>query len=309
MHLCEMILVYTISNIYGRLIQLEIMHLIHLTVSPKTSFQIPLSDGYQLYSALLSLIKEKYPDTSLKIHNSPLPSLSTTGLIGRFEKSSQKGHKSVKIGEEYSWRIGITDPHDEELFNHIITPFLLDRKEISLFEGNLCISSMETQYQSFQDIIQKVGGYRRPAIQMDFMTPTCIQYRNSRVTEMFPNRIAVFFSILSKYNQVCPENLRLALNRDDFGRYLLESPNPQTYRTHSVLTNTIFDSKKQHPRPIFKQGFTGICRYIFTGDSPISIINASLILAHFAEYCGVGSSVSRGCGQVSVSFLEDNYAN
>ncbi len=285
------------------------MHLIHLTVSPKTSFNIPQSDGYQLYSALLSLIKEKNPDTSLKIHNSPLPSLSTTGLIGRFEKSSHKGHKTLKMEEEYYWRIGITDPHDEELFNHLITPLLLDRKEISLFEGDLCIRSVETKYQSFQDIIQKVGGYHSPAVQMEFMTPTCIQYRNSRVTEMFPNRIAVFFSILSKYNQVCPEDIRLALNRDDFGRYLLESPTPQTYRTHSVLTNTIFDSKKQHPRPIFKQGFTGTCRYIFTGDAPISVRNASLILAHFAEFCGVGSSVSRGCGQVTVSLLEEKNAN
>lgn len=285
------------------------MHLIHLTVSPKTSFNLPHSDGYQIYSALLSLIKEKNPGTSLKIHNSPLPSLSTTGLIGRFEKSSHKGQKSVIKGEDYYWRIGITDPHEEELFNDLIAPLLLDRKEFSLNNGDLYIRSIDTHYQTFQDLIQKVGDSHRPVVQMEFITPTCIQYRNSRVTEMYPNRIAVFFSILSKYNQVCPQDLRLGLNRDDFGRYLLESPNLQTYKTHSVLTNTIFDAKKQHPRPIFKQGFTGRCGYSFTGDIPVSIRNASLILARFAEYCGVGSSVSRGCGQVNVTILEGKSAN
>lgn len=285
------------------------MHLIHLTVSPKTSFDIPLSDGYQLYSALLSLINRRNPDTSLKIHNSPLPSLSTTGLMGKFEKSLHKGHKRVSESEVYHWRIGVTDPDDEKLFIQIITPFLLDRKELSLHEGELSICSFETQYQSFQEIIQKVKECRRPSVKMDFITPTCIQYRNSRVTEMFPNRIAVFFSILSKYNQVCPEELRLSLNRDDFGRYLLESPHPQTYRTHSVLTNTIYDTKKQHHRPIFKQGFTGTCHYSFTSDAPAAIRNASLILAYFAEYCGVGSSVSRGCGQVIVSVVEESYEN
>lgn len=283
------------------------MHLIHLTVSPKNSFDIPLSEGYQLYSALLSMIKEEYPETSVTVHDTHLPSLSITGLSGRFDVSPHKGQKRVKTGELYQWRIGVSAPSDEDLFTQIITPFLIHRKEIALYNGELTIQSIDTVSQSYHDIFEKVQTYKHPSITIDFLTPTCIQYKNTRVTEMFPHRIAVFFSILSKFNQVCPQAFRISLARDDLGRYLIEHPDPKTYRTHSVLTNTIVDAKKMHPRPIFKQGFSGRCRYHFTSDATRAFRNAILILAHFAEYCGVGSSVARGCGQVHVTITEEDH--
>jgi CRISPR-associated endoribonuclease Cas6 len=153
--------------------------------------------------------------------------------------------------------------------------------------------------------MNRIISFTRPVIEFDFVSPTCIQYRNSKVTEMFPQRIAVFYSILSKWKQVCPVELSLGLERDDFGRYLIEQPDPRRYQTHSVLVNTVFDAKKEHARPIFKQGFTARCRYSFTSNAPVSIKNACVALAQFAEFCGVGSSVSRGCGQVKVSVIEE----
>ncbi len=67
------------------------------------------------------------------------------------------------------------------------------------------------------------------------------------------------------------------------------------------LVNTVFDKNKGHARPIFKQGFTGSCTYWFTKDAPVSVKNAALILAQFAEFSGLGSGVSRGCGWVEVN--------
>jgi len=52
-------------------------------------------------------------------------------------------------------------------------------------------------------------------------------------------------------------------------------------------------------RNIFRQGFTGDCTYAFK-DASASIENAVTALALFAEYSGVGSAVSRGCGNVSL---------
>jgi CRISPR-associated endoribonuclease Cas6 len=121
---------------------------------------------------------------------------------------------------------------------------------------------------------------------------------------MFPHRLAVFRSLQSKWNSVCPEEMRLALADDDIERYLVEKPDAQTYRTHSVMVNTVFDKNKGHARPIFKQGFTGSCTYWFTKDAPVSVKNAALILAQFAEFSGLGSGVSRGCGWVEVRVEE-----
>jgi CRISPR-associated endoribonuclease Cas6 len=139
---------------------------------------------------------------------------------------------------------------------------------------------------------------------MRFVSPTCIQYRNSKITEMFPHRIAVFYSILAKWNQICPERLRFGLVRDDFGRYLIEQPEPRSYKTHSVMVNTIFDRKKEHARPIFRQGFTSSCLYRFATKTPISVQNATVALALFAKFSGVGSGVSRGCGQITTTITE-----
>lgn len=281
------------------------MHLIHLTVSPTSTFDVPYSDGYQLYSSLLTILKESDPVISDHVHNSSLPSISIRGLSGKFGKSIQKGHKQVIKGEEYQITIGVSDNKDETIFSNLITPILINRRTMQLSDGSMSINQIESKYKNFQDIMDLVSSFSRPAIDVNFLSPTCIQYRNSKVTEMFPQRIAVFYSILSKWNQVCPEELVLGLERDDFGRYLIEQPDPQRYKTHSVLVNTIFDAKKGHARPIFKQGFTARCRYCFTSNASVSIKNACVALAQFAEFCGVGSSVSRGCGQVSVSIFEE----
>jgi CRISPR-associated endoribonuclease Cas6 len=285
------------------------MHLIHLTVSPTSTFDVPYSDGYQLYSSLLTIMKESDPEISDHVHNTSLPSVSIRGLSGKFGKSIQKGHKQVIKGVEYEITIGVSDIQDETVFSTLITPILLNRRSIQLAEGSLSIHQIESTYKSFPDIMDLVSSFSHPVIDMDFLSPTCIQYRNSKVTEMFPQRIAVFYSILSKWKYVCPEKLVLGLERDDFGRYLIEQPDPQRYNTHSVLVNTVYDTKKFHARPIFKQGFTGRCRYSFTSNAPAAIKNACIALAQFAEFCGVGSSVSRGCGQVKVSIKEETHAN
>lgn len=280
------------------------MRQVLIKVRPEDAFDIPHSDGYQVYSALLTLINSKNPAVSKRIHDSPVRTMSIGSLYGKFERSDRKGFKCLVPDKIYTLRIGITDPHEEEIFQTLIYPILLERQGITLDRGELRVEHVEDRQVSQTDLFRRVAEYAGSMLNIRFLTPTCIQYKNSAVTEMFPQRIAVFNSVLSKWNQVCSEGYEMDIERDEFGRYLIEKPDTRTYNTHSVLVSTIFDKIKGHPRPIFKQGFVGRCGYSFTPDAPKSFRNAVTILALFSEFSGVGSSVTRGCGQVSVSLEE-----
>jgi CRISPR-associated endoribonuclease Cas6 len=280
------------------------MRQILIKVRPKDAFEVPHSDGYQIYSALLALIKSVNPEVSERLHGSSVRTTSIGGLHGNFEKSNKSGFKRLARDRIYTIRIGVIDSHEEEFFQNLVYPILLERRNIVLDRGELCVEHVEDRQVSHTDLFRKVAEYAGSTLEINFLTPTCIQYKNSKVTEMFPQRIAVFHSILSKWNQACPDGYRMDINRDEFGRYLIEKPDVQSYTTYSVLVNTVFDRARGHARPIFKQGFVGRCGYSFTPDAPKSFWNAVAILALFSEFSGVGSSVARGCGQVSVSLEE-----
>ena len=202
------------------------------------------------------------------------------------------------------FHIGVTDPAETQIFQAMVKPLIFDRKNLDLDGGELIVEDFSSSTKTFEEILGSASRYARPKLIFDFRSPACIQYRNSDVTEMFPHRLAIFRSLQSKWNSVCPEEMRLALGDDDIERYIVEKPDAQAYRTHSVMVNTVFDKTKGHARPIFKQGFTGSCTYWFTKDAPVSVRNAALILAQFAEFSGLGSSVSRGCGWVEVRVEE-----
>jgi len=212
----------------------------------------------------------------------------------------------------YETRIGIIDPKESEIFKSIISQLLFSVSEknivIELDGGSLEIVECRSEDESFDQILRKVADLssKTISIAIQFKTPTCIQYKNSKSYEMFPHRTAVFNSLLSKWNSVCPEKLKMDLERDEISRYILEMPDASYYQTHNVMVNTIFDKNKGHFRPIFNPGFTGKCTYSFSRNVPQDIRNAILILSIFAEYSGVGSAVSRGCGCVDVELSEVN---
>jgi len=280
------------------------MRRVVLTLMAEQPFEIPAHEGYQIYSSLLGLLKESNPEVSQRIHDSTITLISLGSLHGPFRRAERANHKQVVPHEPYRLRIGITDPHDDEIFRHLVLPLLTDRKELPLYRGSFAIEHIEDRMISIDDLKHQIEAYSRPSMDFEFVTPTCIQYRNSRVTEMFPHRIAVFHSLLSKWNQVLPDEVHLGIERDDFGRYLIERPDTRQFATYSVQVNTVIDQKKGHPRPIFKQGFVARCRYSFSSDASEGIKNATLLLSKFAELSGVGSSVARGCGQVNVTIQD-----
>jgi len=47
-----------------------------LTVRPTTDFEIPHSDGYRLYSALLAVMRSSDPEASKRVHDSEISSVT-----------------------------------------------------------------------------------------------------------------------------------------------------------------------------------------------------------------------------------------
>lgn len=281
-----------------------------LKFKPKTKFEIPASNGYQIYSALLARIKSGNEEISKHIHDSSISSVSISGLNGRFRRGERPNYRTISPENVYETRIGIIDPKESEIFKALISQLLFSISEenivIELDGGDLEVVECQSEDESFEQILGKVAELNSKTISINikFNTPTCIQYKNSKSYEMFPHRTAVFNSLLSKWNSVCPSELKMDLERDEISRYVLEMPDASSYQTHNVMINTIFDQNKGHYRPIFNPGFTGKCTYAFSRNVPQDIRNAILILSIFAEYSGVGSAVSRGCGCVDVELSE-----
>jgi CRISPR-associated endoribonuclease Cas6 len=273
-----------------------------LTLRPESGFDIPYSDGYQLYSSLLGVMREADEATANHTHNSPISSISLGPLEGEFLRTHRSRHKALDPSERYSLKIGITDPKEVDIFRSIIQPLVMREGNLRLEKGDLRAEEVSSSTTSFQDIVKSAGEVKSPYLDFEFKSPVCIQYRNSKVFEMFPHREAVFHSLLSKWNSVSPEELRMNIERDEMARYIVEKP--LAYYTHSVVVNTVFDKVKGHPRPIMRQGFMGRCRYTLARDVPESIKNGVVALARFAEYSGVGSAVARGCGAVKVTVGE-----
>ena len=271
---------------------------IKLILRPETGFEVPSSEGYQLYSALLSIMREGDEAAASHTHDSPISSISLGPLDGKFMRSKRLHHKAVDPAERYGLTIGITDPKETEIFRAIIQPLILKERNLCLEKGELRVEEVASSTASFEDMIKSAGEVQSPCLDFEFKSPTCIQYRNSKVYEMFPHREAIFHSLLSKWNSVSPEELKMNIERDDMARYMIEKP--LAYETHSVVVNTVFDKVKGHPRPIMRQGFVGRCQYTFTRDAPEGMRNGIVALARFAEYSGLGSAVARGCGAVTV---------
>lgn len=270
----------------------------NLKVTPTSDFDIPYNEGYQLYSALLNLTREENEELSEKIHDDAVGNLNIGQLNGPFGDGTLKYHKSVHEDGDYDLSIGVTDTEEEEIFHTFFKSLVLENEPIPLENGGLILREMETVNHSYKSIIEKAEDKDPDGLSFRFISPTCIEYRNSSITEMFPHRTAVFNSILSKWNRRSEENWDIGLNRETIGKSLIEYPDFPSLDNHSVKVGGFWDEKKGHERPKLKQGFKGECEYRFSSDVSKDVKNALTALSLFAEFSGVGSAVSRGCGSV-----------
>lgn len=272
------------------------------TLSPGSRFAVPQSDGYSVYSALLSVLSEADADIGQSVHDSPLGSLHCSGLQGPFGNSDRSHHKTLLPDRTYELSLGIVHPDDAAVFQALVNALVLEGDAIKLSHGQLTVERFESENVTHNGLLEQASGFDDPTIEVEFRTATCIE-EAGEVTTMFPHRWAVFNSLLGKWNRSCPQELELDVPRSDIQQYVIEKPDPRrdgsySFDTHSVLVNRV-ENEEGKNRNLFSQGFTGTCAYEFKGASE-SVENAVTALALFGEYSGVGSAVARGCGSVEV---------
>lgn len=286
---------------------------IEATLRSDRQFPVPSSDGYTVYSALLSVLRDADAGVSDRVHDSELGSLRVSGLLGTFGGSDRDKHKTVRTGEAYRLDLGVVDPADDEIFQALVKAFVINGVNVDLTEGSLRVESVGTEQTTHAALLQRAGELADPTLELHFQTPTCIfavdddgddqdasddDRGHGGVTTMFPHRGAVFTSLRDKWNRTAPDELALDLIRADIERSVIEKPDPRSYGTDSVVV-----SRGEDGRPIHRQGFHGTCSYAFKGASE-SVQNAITALALFSEYSGVGSAVSQGCGTTGVQIHE-----
>ena len=267
------------------------------TVRPASRFPVPLSDGYSVYSALLSVLSDVDETVGQAVHDSPLGSLHCSGLQGHFGQSDRSHHKTVLPTETYDLSLGIVHPDDADVFQALVNALVLDGETLSLSHGQLHVERFESGNATHGELLERANEYDNPTIEMEFRTPTCIEEAGN-VTTMLPYRWAVFNSLHGKWNRSCPTDLELELDREAVLESVIEKPDPRSFDTHSVLVNRV-ENEDGENRNIFRQGFSGQCEYAFK-DASESVVNAVTTLALFGEYSGVGSAVARGCGTMEV---------
>ena len=266
------------------------------TLGADERFPVPVSDGYSVYSALLGVLDEVDADVSASVHDSPMGSLHSSGLVGTFGSSDRPHHKTVLPNEEYHLSLGIVHPDDTEVFQALVNGLVLEGETIELSHGELRVERFESENATHAELLDRASAHDDPVIEMEFRTPACIEEEGD-VTTMVPYRWAVFNSLLGKWNRSCPTDLELELDREAVLESVIEKPDPRSFDTHSVLVNRVKNEDGEN-RNIFRQGFSGRCEYAFKNASE-SVVNAVTALALFGEYSGVGSAVARGCGDIT----------
>lgn len=270
-------------------------------LSPESRFPVPQSDGYSVYSALLSVLSDVDEDVGASIHDSSLGTLHNSGLVGVFGNSDRPYHKTLLPDRTYELSLGIVHPDDAAVFQTLVNALVLTGESLELSHGSLRVERFESENTTHAELLEQADDAHGASVTMHFQTATCIEEADE-VTTMFPHRVPVFRSLLGKWNQTCPENLELELTREALRSSIIEKPDADSYRTHSVLVNRVTNDDGEN-RNIFKQGFTGEVTYDFK-DASESVENAVRALALFGEYSGVGSAVARGCGSVDVKVVE-----
>jgi len=271
---------------------------INLKLIPLSSFDIPYSEGYQLYSALLNLIRENNKDFGDNIKKSDVDNLNIGTLRGPMGSGTISYHKSVYGEKEYDLSIGIADSNKEYLFQKFFEYLSQNKKPIALPNGEFNLNIVNDIGKSYNDIVVEAQDKNPKEVSFKFLTPTCIEYKESSITEMFPHRTAVFNSILSKWNMMSKEERKIGLDSDNIGKSLIENPKLDSLDNFSVKIGSFYNTKKGREQSILKQGFKGICSYRFSSNATQNIRNSVIALSIFAEFSGVGTAVSRGCGSV-----------
>lgn len=296
------------------------MRKITLTTRPTEPFPAPTSTGYSVYGALLGKLESIDAEISQYIHDTEFASLHNSGLMAddnAFAASEKRKHKRVLPSETYTIKLGIIDNDDIEIFDALAKTFGFDSDPIELTHGNLNVETFTSEHTSYGEVLDTAQALNAPNLSFTFETVTGIK-ESGGVTTAYPHRRSVFRSLLCRWNKTCPDGMEIDITTDDIEQSLIEHPyygtengdshhffnsveGKATLSTDSVVTKRVVqENSRDYLQQL--QGFRGTCGYQF--KKPDNNVATQLTaLALFADYSGIGSAVSRGCGATTVEVM------
>lgn len=272
---------------------------IEITCRPEENSLLPHSTGHLLYSATLNSIKKTDPELSEKIHSSENKKVTVTPLNGEFTRKDSN-RKRVFQDTEYNFFINLIDSEGfQELFNDLV----LSSEGLEIAGENFEITGMNTEEITWQDLMEKKDP---EGLYFHFMSPVCIKYKSSEVTEMFPHREAVFKSLENSWNRNAPEQMQFEIDTEELKKHVVEKVKRNKYGDPEYETkNTVVTRKQEgeNKRQIKAFGFTGKTEYGFK-NAPDQLKKKLAILTRYAKHAGLGSHTARGLGN---TYTEVNY--
>lgn len=256
-----------LDNIYS-------LHLIEIEIIATKTGEITPSLNRALHAQVINWISTVDENTARQIHNSQVSPLTVSGLLGRSDR-----HR-VEAGREMSFRVGIMD-------GCILPPLLqaLDRVEKDTFQLTefpfkikqvlaMPENNSTAKFSTYEDLAKIPKADDR--IELQFLSPTSFK-QGSQIIQPFPLPELVFNGLLRRWNVFAPPALRF-----------------QVVEWQGMIA--AYDLKTQALKMKADEiGSIGWIRYEFPNPEQARI---ATILAHFAQYAGVGRKTAMGMGQI-----------
>lgn len=262
---------------------------VKLRLTPQETVEIPHSDGYLLYSAVLNEIQEIDETESEKLHEIDT-GISVSMLDGSF-KSVSPERKRVFDDAVYEVYVSFTGDYYERFIDTLIQ----DQVTFRIADGLFDVLDFNVVQETVDDLVNTETA---ESVKFNFISPTRIS--NGSVSEVFPQRVEVFYAIQSRWNEIVDEQYQTSLTREQLRKACYEeytSLEVDRYNIRVANTDGV---------PSTKPAFVGQCTYSKTPDESISstVWDDIRTLAKASEYIGVGSDISRGLGTVNIEFQQ-----
>ncbi len=192
-----------------------------------------------------------------------------------------------------------------------VQPFMKLGKQSFLLEEVVSAPddpSQQTGFTSFASLVEHVQKLRlRPAetLELEFASLTTFHRGSTKMSEygkhyaLLPLPQYIFPGLVKRWQELAPPELAHLVQRDRIEEYIrMEGAVIEDYALHTHYVQFV-----KHPQ----RGFMGTCKYSLRGpdgaptpESPLTVRQQILLLAHMAFYTGIGYKTAMGMGQVRV---------
>ena len=264
--------------------------LLHLRATGAGS--MPVHAGRLLHAALFCMLRDKAPALSTVLHDDmQRKPFTVSDLIGMHAQPPARGHRRVRAGDTYRWRITALDTEVLHILmelrvgdtlrvgavDYIIDEIVADRAvsdEVGTVDAKDLVAACMAQ--------ENVG-----ELTLEFRSP--VSFRSFTDDYPFPLPELIFTSLADKWRQI---ETSFDIDRDA----LRERAASLVPRRWSGESRTVFLEKQR--------GVTG-----FIGSFTFSLHRLAeeergifLLLAQFAFFSGVGRLTAQGLGQTHCKF-------